>query len=147
MIAINVGTSHAIERYRDDEGALQFRALDGNRLITLAVPDEMNAPDALKTTVHAIFLHIQAGERPDWVECSDEVFLEMLKPNLQGVAVGRPSGWQSVIEASESEKPKRTRKKKPEDSEPEASAEEVATEDEPVLIETPDDIHVIGEAG
>ena len=101
MLVLEIGNTHAIESYYDEEdGTLKFGLMQPElqeRITTLRIPDaeEMTAEVLLKTVLHALRRHIHPEHGPDWIECSDEGLQHLLLTHfrLPEKAGERPPTW------------------------------------------------------
>ena len=87
------------EAYRDGDGALRHRDLDGARVTAVTIPDTYTPIEAFAvvTAQDGAWNHHSAGDnpgdtRPDWVECDDPTVLLLLEAHW-GLSGGRPKSW------------------------------------------------------
>lgn len=96
---VQLGNSAAKEAYRDGGGNLNHRALDGNRITTVVIPDTYTLLEAVAcvTAQDGAWNHHSQGDDPldsipDWVESDDTALASLLAQHF-GCPVGRPKKW------------------------------------------------------
>lgn len=96
---VQVGNANAIEGYRDptsdDPDLVRFRPLDGERITTLTIPDDIGLQEAFTSCVTALQYHIAEDGKPAWVE-SDSEGLQALLMEHFGIKKSqntRPKTW------------------------------------------------------
>jgi hypothetical protein len=97
MYYIEVGTDQAKEGYRDpdsdDPELVRYRDVDGQRIVTLTVPDGVNLNEAFRTIVAALELHLVEGSVPAWVEANNANLVNMIVDQYQIDGNERPEDW------------------------------------------------------
>lgn len=96
---VEIGNDHAIEGYRDpnsdDPDLVRFRPLEGQRVTTSSIPDDMNLQQAFANVVAGMAYHLEEGAKPAWIE-SDNESLQMLLCEHYGITKSqntRPKTW------------------------------------------------------
>lgn len=96
---VTLGNPAAKEAYRDADGVLRHRGVDGARVTTVVVPDSYTLLEAVAAVVGAdgAWNHHSQGDEvmdtvPDWVESDNEPLALLLATQL-GCPVGRPKKW------------------------------------------------------
>jgi hypothetical protein len=99
---VRIGNSAAKEAWRDQDGKLQHRAVDGARVTTVTVPDTYTLIEAVAaiTSADGVWNHHSQGDEvtdstPDWVEADDEAMTTVLAAALNCRA-GRPAKWKGL---------------------------------------------------
>jgi hypothetical protein len=87
------------EAYRDADGDLRHRDLDGARVTTISIPDTYTPIEAFSvvTAQDGAWNHHTQGDdpgdvKPDWLECDDELVGTLLASHY-GCPTGRPKSW------------------------------------------------------
>ena len=99
---VRIGNSAAKEAWRDDEGALRHRPVDGARVTTITVPDTYTLLEQVTAVVSpdGVWNNHSAGDSvsdstPDWVEADNPAAAELIA-NALGCRVGRPTKWKGL---------------------------------------------------
>lgn len=97
MHIVEIGNDSAIEGYRNPgDEELHFRALEGERITTVGIPEECGLEDAIKIVRTALTLEMAADGIPLWFQCDSSPDLQgalLQQYNLPKKAGGRPSGY------------------------------------------------------
>jgi hypothetical protein len=96
---VQLGNSAPKEAYRDEDGNLRHRPVEGARVTTIHIPDSYTPIEAFSavTAQDGAWNHHTQGDdpadvNPDWLECDDDT-LRLLLESYFGCKVGRPSNW------------------------------------------------------
>lgn len=99
---VRIGNSAAKEAWRDDEGALRHRPVDGARVTTVTIPDTYTFMEkvAAITAADGVWNNHSQGDSvadstPDWVDADDPALATVLGSAL-GCPVGRPAKWKGL---------------------------------------------------
>ena len=98
MYFIEFGTEDAVEGYRDetsdDPERVRYRPVEGQRIVTMSVPDGVSLNEAFRTVAAALELHIANGTRPVWVQTNSEHLTALLADLYRiGDSNIRPEHW------------------------------------------------------
>jgi hypothetical protein len=98
-LRVLLGNPAPKEAWRDQDGVLQHRDLDGARVTTISIPDTYTPIEAFAavTAQDGAWNHHSQGNdpgdtTPDWLECDDELVGGLLAAHF-GCPVGRPKNW------------------------------------------------------
>jgi hypothetical protein len=98
-VLVLLGNSAPKEAYRDPDGALRHRPVEGARVTTIHIPDSYTPIEAFSavTAQDGAWNHHTQGDdpadvTPDWLECDDELVCSLLASHF-GCPVGRPKNW------------------------------------------------------
>lgn len=99
---VRIGNSAPKEAWRDEDGNLHHRPVDGARVTTATIPDTYTLLEAVAaiTAGDGIWNHHSQGDNvtdsvPDWVEADDPALATVLGAAL-GCPVGRPAKWKGL---------------------------------------------------
>lgn len=105
---VQLGNSTAKEAYRDAEGVLHHRDVDGSRVTTIVIPGGYSLIEAVSavTAQDGAWNHHSRGDdpgdsSPDWVESDGDALAQLLAEHFD-CPIGRPKGWHDVTETEES---------------------------------------------
>jgi hypothetical protein len=108
-VRVLLGNSAAKEAYRDREGTLNHRDVDGSRVTTIVIPGGYSLIEAVSavTAQDGAWNHHSRGDgpgdsAPDWVESDNDALAQLLAEHFE-CPIGRPDGWQDVTEEGESD--------------------------------------------
>jgi hypothetical protein len=94
-----LGNPAAKEAYRGPDGELNHRALPGDRVTEIVIPDSYSLLEAVAsvTSQDGAWNHHSLGDNPDdssptWVESDNEPLASLLAQHFE-CPVGRPEGW------------------------------------------------------
>lgn len=94
-----IGNSAPKEAYRDGDGVLCHRPVDGARITTVHVPDTYTLLEqvAAVTAPDGVWNHHSQGDNvadstPDWIQADDTTLTTVLA-NALGCPAGRPKAW------------------------------------------------------
>ncbi len=94
-----LGNSAAKEAFRDPDGELRHRALPGERVTEIVIPDTYTLLEAVASVVaqDGAWNHHSLGDNPSdsspsWVESDNEALASLLAQHFE-CPVGRPDGW------------------------------------------------------
>lgn len=98
---VQLGNPAAKEAWRDDDGELRHRNIDGNRAMDVTIPDSYTLMEAVAAiTAHdGHWNHHSQGDAvgdttPDWVESDNDALATLLGSHF-GCPVGRPKSWKA----------------------------------------------------
>jgi hypothetical protein len=101
-VQVRIGNSATKEAWRDKDGQLRHRPVDGARVTTVTVPDTYTFAEAFAaiTAGDGVWNHHSqgddvAGSTPDWVEADDPDMTTVLASALNCPA-GRPAKWKGL---------------------------------------------------
>jgi hypothetical protein len=97
---VQLGNDHAREAYRDEDGVLRHRPVDGRQATAVMLPDGWGLQEMLATVLAVADEHFDSDpdtddkHPPAWVESSDED-LQVLVASHFGLGRTnlRPAGW------------------------------------------------------
>lgn len=96
-----LGNPAAKEAYRDSDGKLCHRAVDGRRVTTVVIPDSYTLMEAVAAVVaqDGAWNHHSQGDRvddvsPDWVESDNEALGALLASHFACPAK-QPKSWKA----------------------------------------------------
>ena len=96
---VQLGNPAPKEGYRDPEGNLRHRDLDGPRVTTVVIPDSYSLMEAVSAVLAAdgAWNHHTQGDAvddvtPDWVESDNEALAALLASHFK-CPTERPSDW------------------------------------------------------
>lgn len=96
-----LGNPAAKEAYRDGDGKLRHRDLDGNRVTTVTIPDSYSLLEAVQAVAaqDGAWNHHSQGDNvtdtaPQWVESDNEALGSLLAAQF-GCPAGRPKSWKA----------------------------------------------------
>lgn len=99
---VRIGNSAAKEAWRDDEGRLHHRPVDGARVTTVTIPDTYTLLEQVTAVVSpdGVWNNHSQGDQvsdtvPDWVEADNPAVAELVASAL-GCPVGRPAKWKGL---------------------------------------------------
>jgi len=95
MATILLGNKNAGERVKpSDEYPDGWRAIPGNQVTTVTVPDSWDLGDILRGITHpdGVWAAHSQDNAPAWVEADDETLATLLAAQYK-CSVGRPKGW------------------------------------------------------
>jgi len=97
-----LGNPAAKEAYRDADGELRHRPVEGARVTTVVIPDSYGLLEAVTAVVahDGVWNNHSQGDlvtdtKPDWVESDDDALALLLSQSL-GCPVGRPKKWKGL---------------------------------------------------
>ena len=101
---VSLGNSVAKEAFRESDGALQHRPIDGDQVTTVQIPDEYTLGESLQciTAGDGVWAnHAQHDENgkpfpPAWVESDSPALTLVLAESFGGIPTSRPEGWGEV---------------------------------------------------
>jgi len=98
-VRVQLGNPAAKAAYRDENGELHHRAVDGARVTTVVIPDSYTLVDAVSAVLaqDGAWNHHTQGDNPgdvtpDWVESDNEALGTLLASHF-GCPAGRPADW------------------------------------------------------
>lgn len=96
---VQLGNPAAKGAYRDEDGVLHHRDIDGPRVTTVVIPDSYTLLEAVAAVVaqDGVWNHHTQGDNPsdvtpDWVECDNEALHTLLVSHF-GCPGQRPTDW------------------------------------------------------
>lgn len=99
---VQLGNPAAKEAYREPDGTLRHRDLDGARVTSIFIPDTYTPIEAFSavTAQDGVWNHHTQGDdpgdvKPDWIECDDELVGGLLAAHYD-CPVGRPKNWKGI---------------------------------------------------
>lgn len=107
---VEVGNATAIEGYREEEdGPVLYRNLEGERITTIILPDDLSMIEAVQTVAATLAAHMQPGTKPVWIEADSMALQAYLCEHFQiPTTSARPMSWGA--NTSEPEKVTKPRK-------------------------------------
>lgn len=94
---VRFGSKNAIEGYRDplcdDPSKVQYRTLEGERIIEFSLPGDLGIQESYQTVIGAMRHHIEDGMPPLWIE-SDQLGLQELLVSFYNISKNhQPKVW------------------------------------------------------
>jgi len=100
-VQVLLGNSAAKEAYRDADGKVCHRPIEGRRVTRVVIPDSYTLMEKVRTVIDqdGVWNHHSRGDNvrdssPDWVEADDEMVAQIIAQEL-GCRVGRPKTWKA----------------------------------------------------
>jgi hypothetical protein len=91
MLVVEIGLKAAKESYRDANDAVQFRPVEGARVLEVHIPDGTSTAEAFRTITDSggvVVYH--SDESPVWVHCAEKPGLTSLLAEHYECSVGKP---------------------------------------------------------
>lgn len=128
---VEVGNATAIEGYREsEEGPVLYRNLEGERVTTLILPDDLNVFEAVQTVAATMTAHMQPETVPVWIEADDPVLQAYLCNHYKiPTTSARPASWGKNADPTPQKTPAAKKKAAAKKPAPEAPAAEDDTQE------------------
>lgn len=92
LITVEVGTRHGITGWRDENDQLRYRALEGERTITIRIPGDIPFDEQVSDAIGCLNHALAREHPPAWIESSSSELASALAGRLR-VEGTRPAHW------------------------------------------------------